>query len=57
MFKEIIGVYCENSGKKEMTQSENKWGGGVNVAACDGLIKIALGCICVSNEANKVHTN
>jgi len=49
MFKEIIGVYCENSRKKEMTQNENKWGGGLNVAACGGLIKIALGCICVSN--------
>ena len=24
MFKEIIGVYCENSGKQEMTQSGNK---------------------------------
>jgi len=24
MFKELIGVYCEKSGKKEMTQIENK---------------------------------
>ena len=32
-------------------------GGGLNVAACGSLIKIALGCICVSNEANQVHTN
>ena len=41
MFKEIIGVYRENSWKQEMTQSGNKW----------------RGCICVSNEANQVHTN
>ena len=56
MFREIIGVYRENSGKQEMTQSGNKWGG-LNVAAYGGLIKIALGCTCVSNEANQVHTN
>ena len=54
MFKDIIGVYRENSGKQEMTQSGENVGGGVKFAACGGLIKIALGFISVSNEFNLV---
>ena len=45
MFKEIIGIYRENSGKQEMTQNA-KNRAELNVAARGGLIKIALGFMC-----------
>jgi len=41
-----------------MTQSgENRGGGVLTVAACGGLIKIALGFISVSNGVKQVHAN
>jgi len=38
-------------------ENRGEGGGDLNVAACGGLIKIALGFVRVSNEANRVHTN
>jgi len=38
MFKGIIGVYRENSGKQEMTQSGENMGGGLNLQHVVGSI-------------------
>jgi len=55
-----VGVGRVGEGGGEVEEGGGAWwvGGelGLNAAAYGGLIEIALGFICVSNETNQVHT-